>query len=322
MFLGIICFIFVFVVLVMYLLTKKYPALGFMIYDFVYFLKAIVLRRRKSSRVSSFGLFKNYSTYLFWYCVRLEFMRGITQGKIVQDKLLHFTLFFINYGTMMAMFNEIFCEEVYAFQADSEKPFIIDCGSNIGLATLYFKALYPKARIIAFEICPETFQILEKNVTENQLSETIVYNKALHDKEGKIPFYVNKSNVAHGGWSVQGSGNKHFQAHALEIEATPLSRYIDGPVDLLKIDIEGAENMVLRELAQSGKLPLVKQIILEYHHHMVDPGQDCLGEILKIFEDHNFGYQFNYVELAIPEKKHRNVLILYVYNKNMKQVKA
>jgi FkbM family methyltransferase len=299
-----------------YILTKKYPSLKFIAYDFIWFLKARVFRKRKAKLVPISKLFRNYIRYTFKYFIRLEFAKKKLPKNPLQDKLLNFKLFFINYETMIPMFNEIFCHDVYAFYTNSELPFIIDCGSNIGLATLYFKTLYPNARIIAFEACPETFEILKKNVLENNLSYTKIYNKALHDKEGKITFYVNKNKIAHGGWSIKSGKHINFHAHEQKIYATPLSRYIDGPVDLLKIDIEGAEDAVLKELIQSGKLSYVKQILLEYHHHMIDTKKDSLGEILKMFEDNNFGYQINCIEVAVLEKRYRNVLILHVYNKN------
>lgn len=214
------------------------------------------------------------------------------------------------------MFNEIFGHEVYYFTADTREPLIIDCGSNIGLALLYFKTLYPKARIIGFEPGPETFPILEKNVMQNHLTNVTIENKAVAKKAGQITFYTSKESPAIGGWSVQGSeSNQAYQAHTHPVEATPLSLYITQPVDLLKIDIEGAEDDVIEGLAESGKLSLVKRIILEYHHHMVDVDQDRFSHVLRVFEDHGFGYQFNYVEVAVPEKKQRNVLILDVYNK-------
>ncbi len=62
--------------------------------------------------------------------------------------------------------NEIFVEEVYRFQSDTNTPLIIDCGSNIGLSIIYFKRLFPEAKIIGFEPDNEIFKILENNINQ------------------------------------------------------------------------------------------------------------------------------------------------------------
>jgi FkbM family methyltransferase len=67
---------------------------------------------------------------------------------------------------------------------------ILDCGANIGMATLFFKWLYPNARIDAFEPDPKTFQLLENNVKQNHLTNVATHNCALWDIDGKIDFFV------------------------------------------------------------------------------------------------------------------------------------
>src|SRR5688572_17248330 len=44
---------------------------------------------------------------------------------------------------------EIFAEEIYNIDFETNNPYIIDCGSNIGLAVIYLKTRYPSAEIIA-----------------------------------------------------------------------------------------------------------------------------------------------------------------------------
>jgi hypothetical protein len=44
--------------------------------------------------------------------------------------------------------------KIIIFKTDSRNPIIIDCGANIGVATIYFKRLYPDSRILSFEANP------------------------------------------------------------------------------------------------------------------------------------------------------------------------
>ena len=69
-------------------------------------------------------------------------------------------------------------------------------------------------------------------------------------------------------------------------------------VDFLKMDIEGAEEKVLRNLLETDKLPLVKEMVLEYHHHLT-PDEDRLGTFLEMLERSKFGYQLK-APLAAP----------------------
>jgi FkbM family methyltransferase len=62
----------------------------------------------------------------------------------------------------------------------------LDCGANIGLATLFFKRLYPESEIHAFEPDPETFKMLRRNVEQNSLSYVYLYNVALSDQQGAV----------------------------------------------------------------------------------------------------------------------------------------
>jgi hypothetical protein len=69
---------------------------------------------------------------------------------------------------------------------------------------------------------------------------------------------------------------------------------VDGPVEFLKIDIEGAEERVLDELIESGKIEFVRQGIIEYHHRI--PGKRShLGAFLSKLESCGFDYQLSAV---------------------------
>jgi hypothetical protein len=74
------------------------------------------------------------------------------------------------------------------------------------------------------------------------------------------------------------------------VNAVRLSEWITGPVDLLKLDIEGAEVAVIRDLEASGKLKFVRNMVIEYHHH-IDKEKNCLAEFLGCIERNGFGYQ-------------------------------
>jgi hypothetical protein len=76
------------------------------------------------------------------------------------------------------------------------------------------------------------------------------------------------------------------------VQSRRLSDYIEGPIDLLKLDVEGAEDRVICDLAQSGKLRWIRQVIVEYHHNM--PGQQSkLADFLRTLENCGMPYQIS-----------------------------
>lgn len=58
---------------------------------------------------------------------------------------------------------------------------ILDCRANFGLATIFFKTLYPESLIEAFEADPDLARLLVLNVSENNLVDVSVHTCALGD---------------------------------------------------------------------------------------------------------------------------------------------
>jgi FkbM family methyltransferase len=153
-----------------------------------------------------------------------------------------------------AGYQEIFKRENYKVDFQTSEPFIIDCGSNIGLSIIYFKTKFPKSTIIGFEPDPKIFNILKQNTLKFQ--QVILHNKAISKEKGKLSF------VVEGGFSGR-LNEGASDGNVIVVETEPLSFYINRKVDLLKIDIEGAEFEVLQEI--QPRLELVEKIFIEYH---------------------------------------------------------
>ena len=241
------------------------------------------------------------------------FLAGLLKRRMTRESIFGYQVHFFDYDTFATLFEELYVAEVYYFSASSPEPLIVDCGSNIGLAVLYFKRLYPKCRVIAFEPDRATFEMLELNVSSNNLADVTLVQKALYDSAGSVPFYISPEKP---GLLVQ-STRKENLASSQEtlVETETLSTYLSEPVDFLKMDIEGAEDHVLKDLNETGKLALVREIVLEYHHHLT-PREDKLGVFLKTLEQTNFGYQLKAALVPPFRKGEFQALILYAYQLN------
>lgn len=187
-------------------------------------------------------------------------------------------------ASLLFLLKELFEFEIYRFKSDTKEPLIIDCGANIGLSAIYFKRLYPNAKIIAFEPDPKIFSYLERNIASFGFEGVELINKALWSDEAELEFY---SEGADGG-RIKEAGDRE---KIVKIKTEKLSKHLSQKVDFLKLDIEGAEYEVLNECKHL--LDNVENIFIEYHS-FVDKKQN-LSLILKILEENGFRYYIEHI---------------------------
>lgn len=153
-------------------------------------------------------------------------------------------------------FREIFSRSIYDFDFEGDSPYIIDAGANIGLATLFWKSKYPQCRVVAFEPSTLVFELLTRNITANGIKSVECVNMALSDVDGYTEFTTDE--LVSGSLIVE----KNL-IHSYKVRTTKLSHYLNEPVEVLKIDIEGAEMLVMEEV--TSHLHFVRRIFVEYH---------------------------------------------------------
>ena len=209
--------------------------------------------------------------------------------KIKNLKRDGFSFYFINQKEFEILWRDIFKKEEYKVNLKTDQPLIIDIGAHIGLATIYFKNKYPQAKIIAFEPNPQTAKILRLNLKANHLKKITVVEAAVCRKKGKRLFYID--GISKNPWTWGDSlikniwGNKN-PSQSISVKAVALSSFLNKPIDLLKIDAEGAEDEIIKEI--SSKLYLIKNIIVEYHETPGANPRNKLSSITKIVKKANF----------------------------------
>lgn len=202
-------------------------------------------------------------------------------------KISPFIVSFKNPEEFHILKSEVFTQDVYYFESENPKPFIIDAGAHIGLATLYFKKLFPAAHVIAIEPNAELIPLLEENISQNGLENVDVLEVALSDHRGQTEFFIDQT--THEWWSTgsfePGAWNHEQTSKTILVETEMLSDLINQPVDFLKMDIEGAEMEVL--LAAADKIELVKQMIVEFHPTRTQ----SLVKMVEFLQEHRFSTQ-------------------------------
>lgn len=182
------------------------------------------------------------------------------------------------------LFEEIFLMLTYGPPLNKPVPCILDCGANCGFATAFFKLLHPAARIVTFEPSPSSCGLLRRNVADNHFKDVEIVEAACGSSEGSMDFVVNdKFSLISSTDLARGEGRK------LTVPVVCLSRWVGEHVDLLKLDVEGAEHAVLAELIESRAITRIDRLAIEYHHRMGGSSSQ-MGSFLKLLEGEGFTY--------------------------------
>jgi FkbM family methyltransferase len=175
---------------------------------------------------------------------------------------------------------------------------IIDVGANIGYFTVLFGCIVgPNGSVFAYEANPKVYDFLKENIYLSQLQDRVLLlNRAVSSKYDNLVFHVSK----------RYQGNSSLKDHSAEyrkqfatdtfdtiyVPAEPLDCHqFDKDIELIKIDVEGAEYDVLSgawELLKTGR---VKNVMLELNKNMLGKDTGKLYDLLCRLND-EFGAMF------------------------------
>ena len=162
----------------------------------------------------------------------------------------------------LAIFDEVVIDHGYRFPMDHEPQVIVDVGANIGMATLWFKARWPKAQVIAVEPDPENFALLQRNLKDIPGVRTV--QAALAPSDGTIGLETEGLHPSAYHIRTLRPGETGVQAMTV---TTLMQQCGIDQIDLLKLDIEGAE----KELFGSPDLAWMDRVhtlAVELHDRM------------------------------------------------------
>jgi FkbM family methyltransferase len=202
-----------------------------------------------------------------------------TPGTI---RLLDFDLQYPDLLSLCPQWLEIFVRGTLDFQTASRSPRILDCGANVGLASLYFKRRYPRARVTAYEADPALFAVLEANLDTNGASDVDAVHAAVWTATGHLTFRCEGSDSG-----MIESLPGIVDGRSMTVPSVRLRDVLERePIDLLKLDIEGAEHAVLTDC--EGVLHQVNALVLDLHEF--DPAARQAPRVLECLSRAGFLY--------------------------------
>jgi FkbM family methyltransferase len=161
----------------------------------------------------------------------------------------------------------VFIQEDYGAILPFEPRVIVDAGAYIGLTAIYFANRYPEAEIIALEPDPENYRLLIRNV--GRFDRIHPVNAALWFEDTELPLYRRPE----GAWASSihsvglrpGCSKADHLIPGMPIE-TIMSRFGVSDIDVLKVDIEGAEKDVFER--SSVWIDRVGAVLIETHDRL------------------------------------------------------
>ncbi|MDI1323160.1 MAG: FkbM family methyltransferase [Algoriphagus sp.] len=177
------------------------------------------------------------------------------------------------------VFKQIFLDEVYYFFPQDFSPkVILDAGANVGYSTVWFASKFPNAEILAIEPEKSNFDVLKKN-TQGR-SNIFPIQAGLWFEKSFLKIHDSKS----GSWAFETRVPK--DGENTDVESVTIQELIRNykltQIDLLKIDIEGAEYELFDNQAEEW-LPFVNMIMIETHDRMRPGCSELIDRVTKPF---------------------------------------
>ena len=163
----------------------------------------------------------------------------------------------------------------------------VDVGANMGYFSLLWAGVNPNGRAIAFEAAPRNVAMIEKNIAANHLTDRVtLVPKAAGDRSGTISFDIGPAEQT--GW---GGISPADSATTIDVPVVRIDEELPNmPIDVLKIDVEGADTWVLRGCEALLKARQIGLIFFEQHTERMEKLGIAEGEAQMFLRDLGYDY--------------------------------
>lgn len=159
---------------------------------------------------------------------------------------------------------------------------LVDVGANMGYFSLLWTSAHPGARAIAFEVSPRNISIFQNNIAKNNLQDRItLVPRAAGFFDGVMHFDLGpQEQTGWGGVAAKASPNT-IEAPVVRLDDV-LS---DTPVDVLKIDVEGADTWVLSGCENLLRKKRIGTVFFEQNQYRMAQLNIKVGEAQTFLQD-------------------------------------
>jgi FkbM family methyltransferase len=264
----------------------------------------VFLGRKKRDGLYSKGRFSYFKDYFspsfFLSCFFLRILKFLKLGDF---KLLKMTVPKYDYKVYCPANRDDYLnvtvreEEILEQFSPKQGDVVVDVGAHIGrYALIGSKRVGPSGKVVAIEANPDNFNMLNRNVKLNQLTNMLTLNYAVFSEETKIKLYVTSDKLDPTIYNTILLNRAIYKEKFVEVDANTLDNLLrqNGvkaeDVNWVKIDVEGAELEVLK--GATNVLSRSENIALLIEVHNVANGSNLYSSIMDLLGHYNFKIEF------------------------------
>jgi FkbM family methyltransferase len=189
-------------------------------------------------------------------------------------------------STDVTTYNQIFINSEYDVDLAKTPRIIIDAGANIGCTSLYFACKYPQAKILAIEPELTNYSLLCKNI--QTYPNIVAIRAALWKSNSEID--ITDPGDGHWGFRTYAQTERHHNSILDRVPGITVDQllidYMLEHIDILKVDIEGAEKEVFEDV--NKWIEKVGVVMIELHERF-KPG--CTMNVMHATKGFDFEYK-------------------------------
>jgi FkbM family methyltransferase len=177
---------------------------------------------------------------------------------------------------------------------------VLDIGANIGYYVLMEKQIIKNGKLFAIEPEPDNYHVLNTNIKLNKFKNIKTFQLAISNKEGMVKLYLSKLSNVH--TLLPNDVMNKMSGNTIDVPAVRLTKFIqkeNTKINLIRMDIEGFEVDVLKDLSQNLDDINCSPMILFEVHSAKYSAEYSLVEQLKTLAKK--GYNFKYMASSRPQ---------------------
>jgi len=162
---------------------------------------------------------------------------------------------------------------------------VFDVGANVGQSAKTYRRLYPLAEIWSFEPFPVTYQQLRASLSDERFHPTAL---ALSDRVAKAELNIGAESITNSLLRRASDTGK-----AIEVPTDTIDHFCSAHdisnIDILKVDVEGAEDRVFRGASEMFSRRAIRSIFVEVYFHPVYEGMSTFWDLNGLLNNFGFG---------------------------------